>query len=309
MNDPEPIEHLMRASERLLRVQHGSTVRLSDPTVIDRRDRSLTLRCAVSGWDDAASVVIKSNHGDDERGFSDWASFQFLSGISDNVAPCFYAGDDGARFFVMEDLGASRSLEQVFSEGDESASIDALRTLAVTMARLVVDTIGQESRYLTLRRALPGATKLGRGHEAALWLDAIERVKAWASALGMEIPANFEAACEAVARVYADPGPWLAFSHGDPAPSNNNFSRDGARLIDFEYAGYRHALYDLTAWDTLCPVPKPWLNAMRAAYRDELRAHLDGVVPLEDEEFRRAWGIDVRLSRAGHHELATAGSP
>ncbi len=61
-------------------------------------------------------------------------------------------------------------------------------------------------------------------------------------------------------------------------------------MIDFEYAGYRHALYDLTAWDTLCPVPKPWLNAMRAAYREVLRAHLDGVVPLEDDEFRRAWG-------------------
>ncbi len=139
----ETIDALVRAAERLLKVQHGSSVRLSEPVVIDRRDRSLTLRCAVSGWDTTASVVIKRNHGDDERGFSDWASLQFLTDVAGDVAPCFYAGDVRARFFVMEDLGASRSLEQIFSDGDESASVDALRSLAITMARLSSSRTGR----------------------------------------------------------------------------------------------------------------------------------------------------------------------
>jgi hypothetical protein len=33
----------------------------------------------VTGWNGVASVVVKRNEGDDARGFTDWASLQFLS--------------------------------------------------------------------------------------------------------------------------------------------------------------------------------------------------------------------------------------
>ena len=202
----------------------------------------------------------------------------------------FYAGDDAARFLVMEDLGASRSLEQIFGERDEVAVLAALRALAVTMARLIVGTVGLESRYVRLRRVLPGAAKLGRRSEANRWEESIGRLSAWSEALRVSLPIRFESACQEVASVYADPGPWLAFSHGDPAPSNNHISNERAILIDFEYAGYRHALYDLTAWDTLCPLPQPWLNEMQISFRDVLRSHLDGEIPLSEEGFQQAWG-------------------
>ncbi|MGA7670986.1 MAG: hypothetical protein WBW04_11240, partial [Nitrolancea sp.] len=155
MTDAESIESFVRAAEWLLSADYDLSLQLSDPVVIARRDRSLTMRCAVSGWDGVASVVIKRNDGDDERGFSDWASLQFLTQIGCAVAPHFYAGDDAARFLVMEDLGASRSLEQIFGERDEVAVLAALRALAVTMARLIVGTVGLESRYVRLRRVLP----------------------------------------------------------------------------------------------------------------------------------------------------------
>ena len=45
-------------------------------------------------------------------------------------------------------------------------------------------------------------------------------------------------------------------------------------LLDFEYGAFRHALYDLTAWDVLCPLPRDLLAAMRRRYRAALGLRL-----------------------------------
>ncbi len=289
--NPESIELLTQSAERLLWSLYGPTVRLGEPTVIARRDRSLTLRCATSGWRGVASVVIKRNDGDDERGFNDWASLQFLSEVGDaTLAPRFHAGSAVERFVVMQDLGMPNSLEQILATGDKTATMDAVKSLAVTMARLIIATIGKESHFLTLRQALPGSERLGRVGEAARWRESIDRVRRWAEALAIRLPAGFDEACHDVASTFADPGPWLAFSHGDPAPSNSHVSGNVARLIDFEYAGYRHALYDLTGWNTLCPLPESWLDEMRRVFRDELGRHREELPLVDDEAFRRGWG-------------------
>jgi hypothetical protein len=57
-------------------------------------------------------------------------------------------------------------------------------------------------------------------------------------------------------------------------------------LLDFEYGAFRHALYDLTAWDVLCPLPRDLLTAMRRRYR----AGLGPAFPTSSPEFRAAWG-------------------
>ena len=289
-HDAKPIDFLVRSAQRLLAREHGASIRLSDPIVLARRDRSLTLRCAVTGWDGVASVVIKRNDGDDERGFSDWASLQFLTMVGGDIAPRFYAGDDEARFLVMQDLGVPRSLEHVFSQQDETSAVNALRSLAGTMARLIVVTIGRESDYRSLRRALPEADGLGRQREAERWLEALGRVRTWAKEVDVALPTGFDRACDDVANIFAEPGAWLAFSHGDPAPSNNHFSGERSRLVDFEYADYRHGLYDFSAWDTLCPIPEPWLREMQDAFRDVLRSRLHEELPLTETDFRQSWG-------------------
>ncbi len=42
----------------------------------------------------------------------------------------------------------------------------------------------------------------------------------------------------------SDPGPFLAFSTGDPGANNFMFDGSDGRLFDFEFAGYRNALAD-----------------------------------------------------------------
>jgi hypothetical protein len=44
------------------------------------------------------------------------------------------------------------------------------------------------------------------------------------------------------------------------------------RLVDFEYGAYRHALYDVTAWDVLCPLPEDLVTLVRETHRVALAA-------------------------------------
>ncbi|MDQ3703154.1 MAG: hypothetical protein M3442_19885, partial [Chloroflexota bacterium] len=134
-------------------------------------------------------------------------------------------------------------------------------------------------------------------------------------------PAGFLDACRWVGHTYAEPGPFLTFTHGDPAPSNNHVALQGqvrfdhsaagldtkrtaddhvapqgpqglaVRLLDFEYGAFRHALYDLTAWDVLCPLPERIVGAMRRVYRTALATRLPAAS--DAATFRTAWGAMV----------------
>src|SRR5436190_1655680 len=63
---------------------------------------------------------------------------------------------------------------------------------------------------------------------------------------------------------------WRTFTHGDPAPTNCLTRGGTAVLVDFEFGGFRHALYDLTAWYILCPLPEELVEEMSDGYRNEL---------------------------------------
>lgn len=291
MDEQDRVGLLVRQAEPLVRERWGRKINLHDPRVVAARGRSLVVRCAVTDWDGVTSVVLKRNEGDDERGFTDWASLAFLSALDEatDVAPRFYAGDARDRFFVMEDLGGSRSLADVLEQSDAMAAVEALAALATSMARLVAATAGREEAFARLRATLPGGAGLGRRQEAARWLEPRDRVARWADALAIPRPRGLDAACAHIAAIYADPGPYLAFSHGDPAPSNNHIGSRRVRLVDFEYAGYRHALYDLTGWAILCPLPWTWVAGMERAFRRVLGADARGGPLTDDRWYREAW--------------------
>lgn len=290
MDAQDRVTLLTRQAGRIVQDQVGRQITLHDPMLIARRERSLLVRCGVTGWQGVASVVLKRHVGDDARGFTEWASLRFLSAMeaSTGVAPRFYAGDVEARILVMEDLGGSQSLADVLARGTTTAVVGTLEALAVPMARLVAATGQLEGRFEALRAALPGSGGLGRRHEAQRWLVGREQVVRWADALGIRMPPNFEAACAHIAGVYADPGAYLAFSHGDPAPSNNHVISGRVRLLDFEYGGYRHALYDLTAWDVLCPLSGEWVAALECSFRRTVEASLARRMCMDGAVYREA---------------------
>jgi Ser/Thr protein kinase RdoA (MazF antagonist) len=181
-------------------------------------------------------------------------------------------------------------MADLLDQSNATATVNALDSLATCMARLVAGTAGQEEAFTQLRATLPGGAGLGRCHEATRWLEeTCDRVARWADVLAIPMPNHFDAACARIAALYADPGPYLAFSHGDPAPSNNHIGPRRACLVDFEYAGYRHALYDLTGWAILCPLPWAWVAAMEQAFQRALAAAAWGGPLADDGRYREAW--------------------
>ncbi|HEX5414589.1 MAG TPA: hypothetical protein VFZ25_02910 [Chloroflexota bacterium] len=286
------IDEIVRVATRVVRKRFGDDVSLRDARVVAARERNLVVRCDLTpGHAAPCSVIVKQHLADATRGFSDWASLAFISTLDDarGIAPVFYGGDAAARLFVMEDLSGSGTLADVIAAGDVVAIRGTLRLLAEPMARLVAATAGslREASYRRLRRGLPGGRGQGRHQEAVHWSAGWPKVAAWFDTLGCPIGKEFEAGFRRVANSYAEPGPFLAFSHGDPAPSNNHVSPAAVRLLDFEYGAYRHALYDITGWYVLCPLPETWEAELHRDFRQLLMGEW---APAADEAaYSAAW--------------------
>ncbi len=128
--------------------------------------------------------------------------------------------------------------------------------------------------YGTTRRALPAAEGLGRHQQAETWLDGYGKIVTWFAAPGCTPPTDFQACMTRIAGLYRKPEDFFCITHGDPAPTNNHVALGEARPLDFEYGDERHALYDITAWNVLCPLPPAWVREMRHLVRDELAKSL-----------------------------------
>jgi hypothetical protein len=295
-----PIDAIADCATRVARERFGAEVAVSNATVVATRTRSVVVRCELAPHPAAPrSLIAKQHTSDDARGFSDWAGLAFLSSLAaaHGVAPRFFGGDPAARIYVMEDLGRAGTIADAVAAGDAEALRGALRSLAVTMARMVAATAGPtlELRYEQTRGDLPGGEESNRHEEAKRWRAAWPRVAAWFDALGCPLDGEVEQAFNRVFDIYAEPGPFLAYSHGDPAPSNNHIGPDAARLLDFEYGAYRHALYDITGWYVLCPLPEAWAAEMHATFRH----HLAGSwAPATDEATYRADWATICAYRA-----------
>ncbi|MFN8495776.1 MAG: hypothetical protein U0350_49750 [Caldilineaceae bacterium] len=279
-------------AEVVLRQHVDPGLSLVDPVLLKDVTRSFVVRCRVELPQTTAaplpSVIIKYVR-DDARGFSDWASLAFLDGLpaTHGLAPRFFGGDIEKRLFVLEDLGGSQSLDDLLRQPDAQRAMAVFRGLAICMARLQAATFGKEARFVALRQTLPSAVDGSRHDEAVRWLENQAKVRAWFQAADCALPDGFDACVQAIAQVYTEPGPFLCFSHGDPAPSNNHVAGERVRLLDFEYGAFRHALYDLTGWNILCPLPDPCVQEMNRCFRRTLAKACPPVQ--EDDEYALAW--------------------
>jgi thiamine kinase-like enzyme len=293
------MDQLTGRASAILAPRLGAGVSLAAPHVVADRGRNIVVRCQVRLTPPLrpgpASAIVKIIKPGTALGFTDWASLHFLSEVpaAQGLMPQLYGGDEASRFYVIEDLGGSRSLEDVLAGSDRSVLRAVLHTLARRYAQLHLATVGQETRFRRACQAFSEAEAPGRHTEARQWLEGLSRVHRWFRDTDCALPAGFEEACAHVATRYAEPGPWLAFTHGDPAPTNNHVLAPGhaVRLLDFEYGGFRHALYDLTAWSVLCPLPSSLVELVSRAYRN---AVAEGSVSFgHAPSYRQEWAAMV----------------
>jgi Ser/Thr protein kinase RdoA (MazF antagonist) len=246
-------------------------VLLTAPELLKTETRSVVVRSAVRGGP-VPSVILKHFRDDVVCGLDDWAGAAFLTRRGLELGPRLLAGDLATRLFLLEDLGRVPALEDVLNGKDARAASGAVLATARLTGQLHARTLGQQAEYDTVRQALPPRHERVRVENARFLLEHEGRLSRWLEAVGLEAAPGTHEDLEALARTLADPGPFLAFTHGDMAPGNVLFPPGGPRLLDFEYAGMRHALYDALMWLLTVPLPDELISRADITYRIALSA-------------------------------------
>lgn len=286
------ITEIVQRANNIMRKQFGDhRINLLNPVIIKDSMRNLVFRCEVDSVDMQIpqTVIVKMILHTANCGYTDWASLDYLkrSGLH-GLAPEYYCGDQEAGFFIMEDLGKQQSLDHILRETNFQEVKQSLISLAKQTAKLHADTMGQNRGYQSIRNLLPESGLPIRKEQAKSWEAGLAKVWRWFEVVDLNPRNGLQECLDRINHLYLEPGPYLSFTHGDMAPSNNLFLPDRkAFLIDFEYGGDRHALYDLTAWNILCPLPDELIGTMTSVYQQELFKH--SPITLDEELFHQGY--------------------
>jgi hypothetical protein len=260
-----------------------------DCTLLRAGDRNTVYRCVVQEHGTDRTLVAKRIDRDDARGLTDWASHVFLASQSGmrSVVPPFQGGDPRSNIFFIEWIANASSLEHVFRTHVGDAYAAELLAHARSLARLHVGGAGAPHEFDRARRVLGVDQDGDWTQELIRWRRNVSGAMRWLAAPARGRAIELDTAIDAIVESFGTPGPYLTFTHGDIAPSNVLVRGEESWLVDFEYGGYRHALYDPTAWHVLCPLPEGALMAFGAAYREVLSSELPDCA--DPTLFAREW--------------------
>jgi len=222
------------------------------------------------------------------------AALQFLSqdlGLA--LAPRVVAADVRAGLFVMEDLAPRVALDRLIRRDGAAAHLGLLATFARARGQLSAATAGQAGTY-RVRCAAVGYVPPADGAAETRLAGLRDRGHRDATALGTPLAGPAASELTAALEELNAPGPFLALSHGD-AEANNLMVREhgpaDARLIDFEAAGYAHALLDAVCLH----VPGPgWIcvgDPGAAGLADQYRRALARGVPEAQDDRRYGFAL------------------
>lgn len=276
--------------ERLFAAAFGRPIRVRS---LERLAPWSVLRCELepeaANAGAPGSVVVKWLR-DDPRGLridprqiaTEQAALEFLAEIGFPHAPRLIAADRAAGMLALEDLSPCTPLADLLRRQGAAASAAVLLAFARTMGELGAATAGRSAAYDAIRgRYGPVDPQAGRERGLGpLWPDAWRRL----AELGLPMTSPVERDLAGAVETLLHPGAFLAFSNGDPEANNFLVGGDGGRLIDFEFAAYRHAMTSAVcmhvpgpAWIT---VEGPFCADLEHAYRRALAA---GIVEAEDD--------------------------
>ena len=289
-NERNHVETVAIAKNVLCKV-FGGDVRLKMETEFDS-DQATVLRYRVveSPPGVPRSVVVKKalptdgtvfhpNSPDDMivRFFNDWAGLEFLSKISgeDSPAAQFYGGDLERGLMVIEDLGDGRNFYGSLRGKSSTAATGELIKLTRALGKLHALTIRKKTVYDSIR------DRLGpRDRPPSItgeWQRLMGKLDKVCERIGVKPHRGAKTEMKTVAAFIAAPGPFLAYTHGDPIPVNALPVGDERKLFDFEFGEFRHALRDgiygrvsFPTWYHINRVPNDVVEKMEIAYRTEL---------------------------------------
>ncbi|MFD5385447.1 hypothetical protein ACFWMG_10895 [Streptomyces sp. NPDC127074] len=253
-------------------------------------------RVALRGADGAdvpRTVIVKWVRTHPVGTRTELAALRFLSDdLNLALTPRIIAADLSAGLVVMEDLAPRTALDHLLRRDGAAAHADRLAVFARAHGELSAATVGHADTYYTRRTALgpidPAAGLVGR------FARLQDETRGHAAALGAPFTGQAETELGTALDELSDPGPFLALSNGDAETNNLLLNESGpadARLIDFESAGYTHALSDAVC----LYVPGPaWMSVgdpIATGLADHYRRVLACGVPEAEDDRRYGFGL------------------
>lgn len=284
------LAQIIEAAERVLCRETGQTIRLGEPEILSEPERrNAIVRCRNLSGSQPACLIIKQvvaetwdpddgESWDVQRFFKEWSGVRLLGEleVTPAVSPRYYGGDRSLGFFILEDLGPHRSLVEPLLEGTAADAEAALCRYTSALGRLHAATAGMAERYEAINAEINPGVAAEKPTEAAPASDTDEAI-ALLRLVNLEVNADTLADILTMREEINNPGPFLAFIHGDPCPDNVFFSHDHITIIDFEFARMSHALIDGVYGRIMFPtcwccnrLPESVVSAMESAYRSEL---------------------------------------
>jgi hypothetical protein len=305
-----------RQVEKHLTKTYGSAIALDPPQFI--RGHPGVCRFALRKGSSVLgqSIIVKKLLGDADIGemqrypelaylyCNDRTGLQFLNQMSPGICPQLYTADDKQGFMVMEYLNDSQRV--LPGPGNSLQHQDLVVEWGMLLGKLHAGTRGKQLIYDAMRDELAPRQP---NHVAWGWVRSLDREAAHYHSLQEHLPADmqrmgfqsfrwmsFELAqatsalqlsfseqarteLEIARQALSDPGPFLAYTHGDPWSSDWLMTDNGAKLVDFENGDYRHAFIDLVhprmgfptqPYSNVQSLPQSSLALIEQAYRAEL---------------------------------------
>lgn len=238
--------------ERALSDAWGGDVRLSFLSNFKDHPHVARLTVAQAPTSMPLTVIIKRWRVEGEErydpGFSliglhnDWASMEFLATVmgDESPGPRFYVGDLHEGFIVMEDLAGQDSPAEALQNGNSAEATQALIMYGKLLGQLHSRTAGHLDLYTEMRKRL----NTDYHFQPENYIEIFEGIVTALKEIAISVPPAALRDIQEAAELLSRPGDFVAFTHGDPVFSNIINHQSHWRLIDFEAARLRHALYE-----------------------------------------------------------------
>lgn len=247
---------IIRTAEALLTERFGGDQHLFGVAQLGGSGSGIVLRAKVepSPFVQFKSVVIKyipgaDNIEDKVALVREIIGYQFTTSLNEDVrpGPVLLAYDLEKKLIVITDAGDGDTVADLLIDKDPARRIALLRDLGRALGKMHKGTAGKEEQFLILQnRMLQKQPLVKKFHEhrerlVAVGIPFAEKIL---SSVGISIPAEVhDYATEATRRLMR--GQHRAFTPFDLSPDNILVADRKTHFLDYEWAGYRDATFDV----------------------------------------------------------------
>lgn len=283
------LQTLQKLAEITLKLSNQTkNIRLKLGKVLKEWNRNYVVRFELedsyAGISNLNSVVVKQVKQLRPEWYAELAALQFLN--ESKLSPRYLGHDLENGLIVMEDLGNAPLLEDFLQGTDGRAAEKALEQMAVLVADLHGFSYGRSAEYQKIIDQLPQDAVSHNLSQSEFYLGWVSKLESWLEEkAGLKLPETARLECRQIAERLARPEKFEVFTHGDLAPSQIIYTTSGPKLLDFEYAGFRHGSYDTISWQIICPYPAELIKKLNKVYQGQIKQFITGTI--DEQEYTK----------------------